>query len=556
MLLVLAACLIWLGQGTFALRVEAAVWQWAIDVPGTVSEETQAFPKAYLWIPPHCERIRAVVVGQHNMEEEPILEHSRFRQTLAELNMAAVWVTPPFDPLFRFDQGAGEQFDAMMHSLAKHSGYDELADCHIVPIGHSAAASFPWNFAAWKPERTLAAISVSGQWPLWDSPEMPRWKAAAINGVPGLVTMGEYEWAQDRAKEGAQQRGEHPQWPLSMLAEPGAGHFDVSERKVEYLCLYLKKACQYRLAGKNAASEVNALRPIDPTKEGWLVDCWQGNASPRWPAAPVGSYQGHREEAFWYFDQEHAIATEAFGALDRGKQVQLLGYVVDGDVIPQVNGTHQQVTLPFKSIDGGPRFFLQGTILDSVPAGRPERWTGKKAGEAVSHGSDVENIRISRICGPVRQLTEDTFEICLHRLGLTNSKRSSDIWFLASHPGDGRYRRSTQQSLMRVPLKNSEGIEQAIIFPAISDQLEGTTGVPLQATSTAGLPINFFVFSGPAEVKGSMLRILEIPPRARFPIKVEVAAWQWGRIVEPKVRTAAPVVNTFQIVRDPNLTRP
>ena len=42
--------------------------------------------------------------GQHNMEEEPILEHPTFRQALSELGLAAVWVTPGFDLYFRFDK--------------------------------------------------------------------------------------------------------------------------------------------------------------------------------------------------------------------------------------------------------------------------------------------------------------------------------------------------------------------------------------------------------------------------------------------------------------------
>jgi hypothetical protein len=46
---------------------QAADWQWSISVRGEVSSETNAQPRAFLWIPPHCRQVRAVVVGMHNM---------------------------------------------------------------------------------------------------------------------------------------------------------------------------------------------------------------------------------------------------------------------------------------------------------------------------------------------------------------------------------------------------------------------------------------------------------------------------------------------------------
>jgi hypothetical protein len=132
------------------LIANAAEWQWSVAVPSVVSEETRDHPRAFLWIPPNCQRVRAVAVGQHNMEEEPIPEHPVFRQAMSDLGFAEVWITPGLDLQFRFDKGAGEHFDEAMSLLADASGYSELQSAPIVPIGHSAAASYPWNFAAWK----------------------------------------------------------------------------------------------------------------------------------------------------------------------------------------------------------------------------------------------------------------------------------------------------------------------------------------------------------------------------------------------------------------------
>ena len=210
----------------FAPFAFAVDWQWSAPIVSATSSETNDHPRAFLWIPPNCQRVRGVVLGQHNMEEEPILEHPKFRAMLGQLGFAEIWVTPGFDLFFRFDQGAGEKFDDMMKALAAESGYAELQFAPVVPMGHSAAASFPWNFAALNPERTLAVISVSGQWPYYKDVNTPDWGDRTLDGVPGLVSMGEYEGADGRASVGLGQRQEHPMTALSMLANPGAGHFD------------------------------------------------------------------------------------------------------------------------------------------------------------------------------------------------------------------------------------------------------------------------------------------------------------------------------------------
>jgi hypothetical protein len=95
-------------------RSHAAEWQWSVSGNSATSSETNDHPRAFLWIPPTCKHIRAVVIGQHNMEEEPILEHSLFRKAMSELDFAEIWITPALDGFYRFDQGAAEKFNAML----------------------------------------------------------------------------------------------------------------------------------------------------------------------------------------------------------------------------------------------------------------------------------------------------------------------------------------------------------------------------------------------------------------------------------------------------------
>lgn len=155
-------------------RAGEPVWQWSVPM---------GEGRAFLWIPVDCQQVRAVVVGQHNMIEQGILEHAVLRRTLAALGIAEVFITPPFDRPFAFDRGAGERFEAMMRALADESGCSELAWVPVVPMGHSACASFPWNFAAWNPGRTLTVLSIKGDAPQANltgsgAPNQPKLRAA------------------------------------------------------------------------------------------------------------------------------------------------------------------------------------------------------------------------------------------------------------------------------------------------------------------------------------------------------------------------------------------
>ncbi len=325
--------------------------------------------------------VRGVVFGHHNMEEEGVLEHPAFRSAMAEIGFAAVWVAPGFDRNFRYDQGAGERFDAMLQALADQSGYAELATAPLVPVGHSAAASTPWYIAAWKPGRVIAGISFSGQWPyVPDEPNAPHVAGVNIDSVPGLVTMGEYEWADQNLSKGLDTRKTHPALPLSALGCPADGHFFATDEKIEFLALYLKKAAAYRLPETNSARPAAgavALNAIDVTRNGWLAERYRKDRNPSAPAAPVADYKGDPAQAFWFFDGELARAAESFQQKHRG-QPALLGYLQDGRVLPQKNGLHAQVSIDFKPAEDGVTFKLAGSFLDTVPEGRPEKWAGKK----------------------------------------------------------------------------------------------------------------------------------------------------------------------------------
>jgi hypothetical protein len=525
------------------LFCHAAEWQWSIPV---------GEGRAFLWIPPDCERVRAVVVGQNNMLEEGVLEHPIMRRELAKLGIAQVWVAPPFDPVFRFDRGAGGRFNAMLHALAECSGYSELARAPIIPIGHSACASYPWNFAAWDPARTLAAISLKGDSPLTNmtgsGQPNPDWGDRRIDGVPGLFVMSEYEWLEGRLQPAADFVAKFPAAPIAVLAEPGRGHFDCADELVSFLALFIRKAADQRLPISSSTNHTPALAPIDPA-QGWLVERWKLDQTRKAPPAPAAHFSGDSKNAFWCFDAEMALATQNHFASQIGKKPQLLGYVQNGRTIPQTD-THNQVSLRLEPLADGITFQLGAAFLTSVEPGSSNlvRWTQQPVGTPLTHAVDGA-IRLSRITGPVEQIDAGTFRIRLNRTASTTDRRQNDIWLLAEHAGDSVHKSAVQQALMKLT-RNEHGREQVIEFPTIGDQSRKTRAVPLAATSDAGLPVSYYVLAGPAEIDGDRLRLTAVPPRAKFPIEITVVAWQWGVGGTSPVKTATPVTQTFHLLPD------
>ena len=522
---------------TFTSRSKAAPWQWSVEIKEFVSGETNDHPDAFLWIPENCKQVRAVLIGQHNMTEETIFEHPEFRKAMSKLGIAEIWITPGIDQRWDVTKGTQQIFEKLMKELAEVSGYEELEYAPIIPIGHSAMATYPWNFAAWNPERTLAVLSIHG-----DSPRTHLtgygganldWGKRTIEGVPSLMVMGEYEWWEDRLFTSFDYRREHPNAPLSLLADAGHGHFDVSDELIGYLSLFLKKAVQYRLPAEAPLNTPVKLIPIE-ARNGWLADRWRKDALPVSETAPYNEYVGDKNQAFWYFDKEMAKATEKYYARERGKKEQYIGFEQKGRLVTFDAKSHVRMSPSFLPEEDGVTFHLKAVYTDTLRA-------------AYSHEHGKRPIRMSRICGPVEVVNDTTFTVRFYRMGLDNPKRTGSICLMASVKQDDEYKSAVQQVEIRIPYRNKEGRPQRITFPPLKDISKSVKQVSLHAVSDAGLPVYYYVKEGPAEIKNGKLVITKIPPRAKFPLKVTVVAWQYGRGIAPKVQTAEAVERSFYI---------
>jgi hypothetical protein len=513
-----------------ATAPNAQPWQWCVAADSVISGETNDHPQAFLWIPENCKEVKAVVLTQHNMIEEGMLENPGFRKTMSDLGMAEIWVTPNFTVPFDFHKNDTAVFQNIMNKLAEASGYEELKNAPVIPLGHSALATFPWNFAAWNPARTLAVVSVHGDAPQTNLTGFGRpnveWENRNIDGVPSLFIMGEYEWWEDRIIPAFNYIAKHPKSVITLFADAGHGHFDYSQDMIDYVCLFIKKAAELRLRSANS----NTLKPVSP-QQGWLMDRWHKDSLPNSTPASFAVYKGDRRYASWVFDKEMADATEKIYAKARGKKVQYLGFMQEGEIVkPQKS--HANYLLSFKPREDGVSFHLSAFFTDT-----------SKLVPVKDHATTP--INIERICGPVKKINDTTFQVSFYRMGFNNSRRSNDIWLVAENKGDAKYKSIIQQLNMKFPLTNDSGEEQSITFPAIPNQMAGTKQLKLAAVSTSGLPVGFYVKEGPAIIQNNIIQLTSIPPKAKYPLKVTVVAWQYG--IAGKIKSATPIENTFYI---------
>lgn len=522
-----------------SLAINASEWQWSTKINGYTSSETNDHPRAFLWIPPTCKQVKAVLVGQHNMLEEGIFEDATFRKKMSKIGVAEIWISPGISQDWNPESCVQELFNTLLDSLASISGYTEIKYAPIIPIGHSAMATFPWNFAAMNPNRTLAVLSIHGDAPGTNLTGYGRanldWNNLKIDGIPGLMVEGEYEWWEARVQPALDYKKQNPNACVSFLCDAGRGHFDYSEQLIDYLCLFIEQALKYRLPKQVNKNKPIELIPVNPQND-WLADRWHVDSVAEAKTAPFTKYKGNRNDAFWYFDKEMAQKTENIYTSQRGKKKQFLGYCYDNQLI-SFNSKHFYGYVPaYKPDSDGVTFHLSAAFTDSLHLNISDKHANRKP-------------VISRICGPVVKVNDSTFRVQFYRMGMDNPKRTADICLMAACDGDKTYKSAVQQCVIKIPYRNNKGTQQVITFDSIPDIHVGTKSVELKATSTSGMKVYFYVQEGPAEIVGNKLVFTKIPPGAKFPLKVTVVAWQYGRFSDSKVATAPQIVQSFYILK-------
>lgn len=511
---------------------EEPIYQWEADLDSVPSEDENNQRRAFLWIPSSCQQLRGLIVCGHNAIEEGIIEDPLFRKVMSEIGFGELWITPDIDPsgVFNVKTGAQTSFNEAINKLAEISGYDEIRFVPVVYLSHSSQASQPWNFGAWNPERTLAMISFHG-----DSPRStylccnrfnPDWGNRNIDGIPGLICIGEGEWNEFRIEDSFKFMKQYPESLISLLCNVGRGHGDFSQEDLKYLIRFIQKTVKYRMPEEWDGKSLMPLKKLR-REDGWLADRWHKDGYPSAGTNLYRGYSGNKDSAYWYFDEEMARWTESIYTRERNKKKQYLALMQNNQILKP----NQQL-----------KFFTDGKNIDI----HAKVVFTDSTYSRLSDNHSIEPIMIKRYAGPVKIINDTTFRLNFYRPGVLH-KRVTSIGMFAFCESDMFYGHTVCDILWRMPRTLLEGKTQEINFPEIKDVKEGTRSIKLKATSDQHLPIQYYVQSGPAYIQADELVFTEMPIKTKFPVKITVVAWQYGSMSEPKIQSAKAVEITFYI---------
>lgn len=516
---------------------------------------------AYLWIPETCKKLRGLLILCANVPEHMLVDHPSIRAVCEANNLGIFWGTPSFMN-FRKDTAKGTDnakdykttvafLQQLLDSLGQTSGYDEVATVPWLPMGESGHLLMVDALVEEMPQRCIAGIWMKNN-------HLP----PKNREVPALVAYGSaQEWSQDKldkdnldirtkwnhigtAYDGIlSTRKAYPNWPLTYLIDGTSGHFDCSEKLVQYFARYIDLVSKARLSDDGSAT----LKPI-AVEKGFLADL----PVPGHENKPVTEFSKAAADARglpWFFDKAAAEEAQAIARINWKAETQLTAFAdAKGEIFAfTLNGI---TSIPINKMpnplpgglptpvleteEDGVTFTLKGVLLDQIPV----NFAG--AGEKLAKAPGTPTIEW--LCGCVEALGNNKFRMAIDRTW------PSPIYVAVRHTGTDSIRAIVQPGQITRD-KHDEGTPQKITFEKIPDVRAGTQSVPLVAKTDAGMPVSFFVVAGPAVVKDGKLDFTKIPPRTIFPVEVTVGAWQWGRGTEPKVKTAEIVRQTFKITQ-------
>ena len=498
----------------------------------------------YLWIPENCKKLRGLVIMCSNVPEHMLVGHAAIRKACEANDLGIIWSTPTFMN-FRKTTKDGKTLNMalehktavnflqqLLNGLAETSGYAEVATIPWLPMGESGHLLMVDALLEYTPERCMAGVFIKNN-------HLP----PKNREVPTLVAFGTaQEWGQDKvdirtrwndvgaAYDGIlRERKQNPNWPLSYILDGSSGHFDCSEKLANYFANYIDLVAKARLSDDGSPT----LKPVK-LDIGFLADM----PVPGHENHPVTAYSDTKPETAslpWFFDKASALEAQSFAAINWKAATQIPAFLNDsGKIAPFIfNGISKLV--PSDMGDDGITFSFQPVLLDKIPDNFSVG-AGEKLAKAEGEGV------LEWVCGQFKPIGNNKFRISLDRM-----YPNTTSYLGVRHKGNDTIRAIFQPGGLTLP-KNNSGKPQKITFEKIPDIETGTKSITLVATSDSGLPVEFYVVAGPAIIENGKLIFTKIPPKTKYPVAVTVAAWQWGRASEPKIKMAEIVKQKFKIL--------
>ncbi len=277
-----------------------------------------------MWIPSGTKHVSGIILATNVWAEEAFVINPAIRKAASEQNLAIIKTDGKAFAMFDPQKGEDVLFTRLLQKCAKDGGFPEIEFAPWLTFGHSTSGHFAKNLAYWKPERTFGILYFkSGQFhcPSWTLP------GTSLQNIPILGISGQFE---EYGPHGPHPLGEsaEAQWRavrdtfmvlrklgylVSLIVEPGEGHFCLSQNVADYMALFIRKAAQAKIP-KNTFStrEPIKLNEIAETT-GVLSDTCISNliTNPAFKISHlVQPYQKYANKpiSFWHFDMEMAEA--------------------------------------------------------------------------------------------------------------------------------------------------------------------------------------------------------------------------------------------------------
>ena len=498
----------------------------------------------YLWIPEKCRQLKGLVIMCTNVPEQMLVGHPAIRQACIKNNLGIVWSTPSF---MNFRKTVGKDnktlnmaleykttvdfLQKMLDGLAKTSGYSEISSVPWLPMGESGHLLMVDALLEQCPQRCIAGVYLKNN-------HLPPHNRE----VPVLTIFGTaQEWGQDKtdirsnwnnAEQAynyvTNQRKLYPAWPFSYVIDGTSGHFDCSEGLVQFVAEYINEITKMRLSSNGDLINLKL-------EQGFLADL----PVPKHENRPIKNFSMGDTASLkepWFPTRDMALTAQKVTKINWHAATQLPLFL---------DGSGKTVNHPFNGISkitplmtgaDGITFTVRGEMADSIPA------DFVNAGQKLAKTALMPTVEW--VSGQYKPLGNGKFRIALDR---TWSKTANYIGL--RQRGNDTVRAIFQPAGL-ILTQNTSGLPQKINFESIPDIKVGVTGIILYATADSGLPVEFFVESGPAIIQQNHLVFTPIPPKTKYPVAVTVAAWQWGRNVMPKVKMAPIIKQTFFITQN------
>lgn len=366
--------------------------------------------RAYIRLPRGASEVKAVLYCHQNMTEEVLFRSEAFTSAMDSLGVAMAFVQRGSQN-WDTEDGCQKRFERIMADFAKGTEHPEIATAPIIPFGHSAQATFPWNFAAWNPDRTLCIISFHGDAPRTNlcgyGRENLEWgRTRNIDYIPGLMIEGEYEWWEARVRPALAFRMMYPDSRISFLCDAGKGHFDLSDETQRYIARFIAKS-------------MNNPRP----KEGRLYSRWYAD----------GSESTDPHDCFWYHDDEMVERTKAIYAASHNKKMQYLGAKVNGEKIKYNASGHVKMNASVP----GTEFVIEPFFSED------DRKT-------LTANHSASRPRAVLIAGPAIQTGEYSFRVDDNYFGKDSRRSWQTVTICLEADGDDEYKSAVQEINIKI----------------------------------------------------------------------------------------------------------